>query len=395
MKSTIGNKCLIRLVLVTIVGAVMVGLACSPPSPVPGQTTPVTKAPGSNPDPGDTTLSKVETLSPDQAAWQKTLDTARKEPKLVMYSYYMPADIGLAMKRGFKQSTGLDIEFIIGGSPAAFVERVKVERRMGSPVASILDGSAVDLGQAKDEGLTQPLIPLPELKNPQIWRFDPTMDKEGHILVSNFAFYTSWVNTKLVKPEDEPKSYKDFLKPKWKGQVSVAAPLATAATVRAYYQLVKKNGILDDDYFRQLGKVALLAANLRMDAEKVARGEASVAFTSGVSPMGPFLQAGAPVKPVDMQEGVIGFRTGAVMLVQGAPSPNAGRAFVNWWFSKEGQATFHKAAGTESLRTDVPSFVPVAAQLTPKKVLMATSEDDRETTKFQRDRVVDKLLESK
>ena len=96
-----------------------------------------------------------------------------------------------------------------------------------------------------------------------------------------------------------------------------------------------------------------------------------------------------------MEEGVVASRSAAVSLLSRAPHPNAARVFVNWWFSREGQFTFHEVQGTESIRKDVPNFLSVPARLTPKKVMWMSVEDNMETSRIQRERVVKTLLQGK
>lgn len=370
-------------VIAMIVGLLVVFAACAPKAtPAPATATL---------PPSPTTLKDAPALSPEEAAWQKVMAAAKKEGRLTSYSYLMIADTGLAMKSGFKKATGLDID-IITSTGAVLIERIKAERRGGFPVASILDTSSVLLIQAKMEGLTQSSGLLPELENKQAWKQDPPLDKEGHILVPNVLFQSPWINTKLVRPEEEPKSLRELLQPKWRGKISVPDPDTDPTSVRVYYHMAKKAGILDDAYFRELGKASLLFPNVRMNAEAVARGEAAISFVSTASSMGPFVAAGAPVKAIDVEEGVIALRTPGISLLSQAPQPNATKVFINWWLSREGQHTFHEAYGTESLRKDVPNFTPLPARLTPRKVLWESAEDANGTALMQRERAIMSFL---
>jgi len=131
-----------------------------------------------------------------------------------------------------------------------------------------------------------------------------------------------------------------------------------------------------------------------MNAQALAQGQVPLIFASAAAAngMAPFLLEGAPVKAIDMVEGVVTYRSGGVALLQGAPHPNAARVFINFLFSAEGQAIFHKYSVSIGFRKDVPSFVPPQGQLTPANPILINLEDELEIAKIQRERTFTKLL---
>ena len=378
-----------RMTIVAVTLVAVLGLVVSCASKTAG---PTPSAPTAVPATSTPVPSTSATHRPEEADWQRVVAAANKEDRLVFYSESMVGDIGLAVSKGFRQRTGLNVE-IITGAGATHIERIKSERRAGIQVASVFQGAIVDGNTAKDDGLTVAIADLPELRDREVFRLSPLIDEGGHILSNSFSFQTTWVNTKLVKPEEEPKSFRDLLQPKWKGNIGVT--LGAAPTVRAYYWFVRKEKILGDDYFRELGKMAVFSPTSRMDGDKLAKGDVAISFVTGHTILAPFLEAKLPVKPLELEEGVFAFRGQAMALLQGAPQSNAGRVFINWLFSQEGQTVVHRAGGTQSLRKDVPSFIPSIAQLSLKKALVETSEDSIKMTRLLRERVVDNLLQGK
>ncbi len=357
----------------------------------PPERTPTTAAPVATPIiPKQTAASST----PEEVAWAKVVEAAKKEGKLVSYTFTMVGDIGDRVKQAFKSSTGLDVEFIAGPGTTQ-IERIKAERRGGFQIASTLDTGVTTLMQAKIEGLTEAAGLLPELQSKEAWKENPIVDKEGHILAPSVSLQGPWINTRLVKPGEEPKSWRELLQPRWKGKISLPDPDTDPSLIRMYQQLVKKQGILDDAYFRELGKVAVLQSTNRMNAAGVAKGDVDMTFVSSPINMASFIQEGAPVKVIDMEEGLVASRGTAIVLLSQAPHSNAARVFVNWWFSREGQLIFHKAQGTESARKDVPSFLLTPAQVTPKRVLLESLEDAMDITRMQRERVVKNLISGK
>ncbi|MDO8636968.1 MAG: extracellular solute-binding protein, partial [Dehalococcoidia bacterium] len=278
------------------------------------------------------------------------------------------------------------------------IERIKAEQRGGFQVADILSTAVATLTQAKMEGITEPFGPQPELQKSQdknVWKISPVVDKEGNILFSTPSLTSPWINTTLVKPGEEPKSWRDLLQPRWKGKISIGDPDSDPTSNYIYYKLARKQGILDDTYFRELGKVGALYPTSRMSATAVAKGEVDISFASTPNAMAFALQAGVPVKAIDMLEGVTGSRSVGVSVLTKAPHPNAARVFVNWWFSREGQNIFHETLGTESVRLDVPNFIPALGQLIPKNVFWISPEEEAEVAGMQRERVLKTLLSSK
>ena len=72
---------------------------------------------------------------------------------------------------------------------------------------------------------------LPEYRDPD------GMSATSRIYLSSIAY-----NTKLVKPEDAPKSYADLLDPKWAGKMVKGHPAYSGTIMTATFQLVRELG---------------------------------------------------------------------------------------------------------------------------------------------------------
>ena len=129
-----------------------------------------------------------------------------------------------------------------------------------------------------------------------------------------------------------------------------------------------------------------------MNVNALARGEVSLTFAQSMSTVVALLQEGAPLKAIDMAEGIAVERNSVVSLFQGAPHPNAARVFINWFFSQEGQTVYAKINGSASPRKDVPSFEPPQGLLNPASPIFITEEDALNLAKVLKENTLGKLL---
>lgn len=108
----------------------------------------------------------------------------------------------------------------------------------------------------------------------------------------------------------------------------------------------------------------------------LARGEYPVNVFDNVLSSGPFVDEGAPIKAIDMNEGIVR-NVSVVGLVKDSPHPNAGKLFINWLLSQEGQMVFGKSSGMNGVRKGLPDFEPEAFRLIPKNpVILMPSDND-------------------
>jgi iron(III) transport system substrate-binding protein len=141
-------------------------------------------------------------------------------------------------------------------------------------------------------------------------------------------------NTKLVKPEEAPKSLMDLTDPKWKGKIAMPDP-TRQTTITAW--LVNLGKVLGKDYKPFLQGLAqqkpVMVESPIAATQKTMSGETplGIAFVKHVYTMG--TRSGAPLdyvrlKPVFGDEQLVG--VGAK-----APRPNAARLFANYFLSAE------------------------------------------------------------
>ena len=381
------RKC--STLVVAIVFVLFLGIvACSPKTkPSVDQSLPTSPS-------GQPTLAAIppKSISPEDAAWSKVVEAAKKEKSLTIYSYNLVGDIGLAISKTFKERYDVRLD-IVTGRGAEFNERIKVERRMGQVVGDMTTGSSLQVKNMKNAGLTIGVASeLPVFREKDVWVGDifAVDPQDKHVIAFNFSAYTPWINTKIVKPGEEPKLWKDFLNPKFKGQMMVPDPVTNAGMNLVFIPLMREK-VIDIDYIKDLYKQDLLFTRTTNDeAGLLSRGERSISVRGTSSEFARFASEGAPVKAIAIEDGtVVGPVTTSVF--EGAPHPNAAKVFTNWFLSQEGQTIWGKWASLDSVRKDVPNFLPEAAKITPRRLIIINDDDNEQAAKLFLERWLAKL----
>ena len=93
-------------------------------------------------------------------------------------------------------------------------------------------------------------------------------------------------------------------------------------------------------------------------AEYLVKGNVAITIGLDIDNFGPFVKAGLPVKPLPpLKDGVYPVTgSGNLAIIKDPPHPNATKVFINWFLSREGQATYQKALGEPTRRLDVETL---------------------------------------
>ncbi|MBI4288712.1 MAG: ABC transporter substrate-binding protein [Chloroflexi bacterium] len=341
-----------RVVLTSLVLFVLVSVACTPKaSPSPSTPVPTGQSPVAAPAPA----TKATT---EEDAWAKVVAAARKEGVVTIYSTGFVADIGKRISEDFGKQYGIRVE-ILSGNGRTLMERILLEQTMKSQVADIFNiggaGSTSDL--VLKGGADKVANELPVLRDRSVFKVDPVYSPGGEILVWLIAYSTIVVNSNLVKPENDPKSYKDLLSPRWKGQMLAPDPRTTGGASPFFY-IPRYHKVLDLDYYKQIAKqdVKEFGGNPREAIRIVARGEFAAYLGGSTDTAAPIIAEGAPLKWAALEEGAT-VHLGNTLVVKGGPHPNAARLFTNWLLSPEGQKSYAESATSTPVRKDVPDAI--------------------------------------
>ncbi len=353
----------ILLVAVFLVSVFPIVVACAQPTP-----------PSLAPEPRATTPAARADKPQWQATWDQTLQAARKEGEVLVYGNVSP-ETRADLPRAFTEKYGISMDILTGTGPQ-LSQKVITEYAAGVYRADlVLLGMTTLITELKPKGVLQavgPKLLLPEVTDPKNWRRGqlPFADKETQAtaMIGSYSKYVAY-NTDLVK-EADIKSFKDLLKPEWKGKMVLYDPSVSGSGNEWVGFLASIWGVdQTQEYLRQLAKQDLeVTRDYRLQMEWVAKGKFAVALGYRQDTLADFLGVGAPVALVKTVEG--GQYTpgaGGLGIVKNPPHPNAAVILVNWLLSKEGQTLFMKTFKQPTLRMDIsaegivhPSLLPGA-----------------------------------
>lgn len=314
------------------------------------------------------TLGASSALAQTQASWKaqwdKTVSTAKKEGKVVVFG---PA--GELLRNALVEAFGKsfpDIVFeYVGGRAAEQAMRLKAERDGGVFSVDVFIGGSVTMMELGSYGALEPIEPaliLPEVKEPKFWR-------DGRLELTNPAtrytlVFSSQPNPPViydprqVKVNEIDELYK-LLDPKWKGKVVLNDPLPAGAAGSMFRWLWRTLGPdKATDYFRKIrAHAGAVDRDQRRQIEWVAQGKYAWLLAPNNSMLFQLAQRGLKfgVLPQFKDYGThIGTGSGCIALMNRAPHQNAALLFINWFLNRDAQTTWSKVLSLQTRRVDVP-----------------------------------------
>jgi len=270
---------------------------------------------------------------PPVAITPDLVEAAKKEGKMVLYSS-MDLPVGEKLGKAFETAyPGISVQIERSGSERVF-QRLDQEFASNIHACDVVTTSdASHIISWKKNGWLAPFVTedmvrhfLPEYRDPD------GMSATSRLYLSSIAY-----NTKLVKPEDAPKSYADLLDPKWAGKMVKGHPAYSGTIMTATFQLVRDLGW---DYLDKLSKQRVMQVQSSTDPpKKLSLGERAVMADGNEYGIVLLKEAGQPVEPIYPTEGTPTI-SGPTAIFASAPHPNAARLFQAWFHTRESQQFF-------------------------------------------------------
>lgn len=262
------------------------------------------------------------------------IDGARKEGKITWYTSLIVDQAVRPLKEAFeKKYSFLQIEHFRGNSER-LVQKMFAEYQGKRYEVDIVDGT-VTAPMVKRGGFLQRfyspyLADYPaELKDPQ-----------GYWGVSNVYFFALGYNTRMVKPNEVPKTYEDLLNPRWKGQMMWSTSRGSGAPMMIGNILQTIGQEAGKAYLQKLKaqNIAKTTASNRQLLDLVIAGEYPLALHIFNHHAHISRSAGAPVDWQALEPASATINT--ISPVTRSPHPHAAMLWIDFILSEEGQKVF-------------------------------------------------------
>lgn len=252
--------------------------------------------------------------------------------------------------------------------------RMTNEASAGKPTIDIFDNAGDTITAMRAADLIVPYA------SPETARYRPEhKDAENYWASCCVFFYTVAINTDIVKPEDEPKSYEDLLDPKWKDKMvwqnneNFAGPPSFIGA-----RLISMGEEAGTAYLEKLAKqnITRVPGNARKALDQVILGQYPLAITALNHHVVISADQGAPIKWLKI--GPVASTAETVGLVKGAAHPNAAKLLFDYLLSAEGQNVLREAnylPADPNVPAKVPELKPEQGGFTAVPILPSMNQE--------------------
>jgi iron(III) transport system substrate-binding protein len=256
---------------------------------------------------------------------------AKAEGKMVLYTANYAEVEQDVIKEFNKRFPEIKVE-MVRAPGGQLITRVKTEAAAGKLIADVVDHS--------DRALMLPLVDLfQDYSPPNAADYDPAALVSPKFWPRATVVWSIAYNTEVLK--DPPKTWKDLTKGEYDKQTGQVFAESGGTT---WTRIMFERQVLGEDYWKnQAATHPILYPSGAPMSDALVRGE------FGVGPLlynaiYPKQKEGAPVKMIFPPEGVPA-NPYASGIPKTAAHPNAGKLYMNWCLSKEGQAFMIKEQG--------------------------------------------------
>jgi len=259
-------------------------------------------------------------------------------------------------------------------SGGAQINKIQTEYRARRYLVDVINGGAEQAAAIKGFGAADPY------DSPQRQFFPPELkDKESYFTSLYITPMVLGYNTKLVKPNEAPKTYEDLLNPRWKSGMFLDDE-AFEWYVILLRHFGREKGL---QYMKKLAQ-----QDISMQRGRTGQTQLLVA---GERPIGIYLSGhtvldlkdkGAPLGWVALDPYLS--QANMIMLARHAPHPYAAALFIDWSLSEEGQGmitTFGRVVARNGVKQRFPELIEKKSALVDAEmmgpILAETSKEFR------------------
>jgi iron(III) transport system substrate-binding protein len=279
---------------------------------------------------------------------EKLIAGAKQEGEVMLYSAMIVNQAIRPLTDAFrKKYPFLKVNYWRAESAGIFT-KLSAEIRAGNVVADVVEGTGV--GEvAVQAGFAQPYkTPMTDLI-PERYR-----DADSLWTPSRISYHGIGYNTKLVPPDQVPKTFEDLLDPRWKGKLVWHLGSSSGADLFVTNLRLKWGDDKTKEYLKKLATqnvTGLTGVSARALVDRVIAGEFAMALN--IFAHHPLISAkkGAPASSILMDPAAS--TVGTTIVPKGIKHPNAAMLLVDFMASKEGQTILAKA-GYFPVYPDIP-----------------------------------------
>lgn len=283
-------------------------------------------------------------LTQSIAAAQSGLKAAaRKEGKIVLYSS-APVWVNDKLGKAFKNKHGLKVETFRGGS-LKVLQKFMNEKEAGMVKADVFISMYVPAYKMfKEKGYAMQYF------SPEGKAYPSSLkDPDGYFYPVRNVVICMAYNPNIVKAADAPKTWKDIINPKWKNLLVASDYMYGSTQLATWNYWLQTYGV---GFIQQLAENNPMVVSSNGNAAKtLLSGERPVVILMNAYDTWSKAKKGLPVVNVYPEQ--VPLVPGYGCVLADAPHPNAGKLFLDFLLSEEGQ-TVIQSAGYYSARPGMP-----------------------------------------
>jgi iron(III) transport system substrate-binding protein len=303
--------------------------------------------------------------TPD-AEWKKVVEAAKKEGKVVVYNGAVGTPALPKVLAAFEARYGIRAE-LLEARASELRERIRTEQAAGKVLGDVSHNGSTTTALQLAEGTFVPYGVLPNGARPVA-----PFKADGTRVPVYVIQYGILVNTDLVKPGEEPRSWKDLLHPRWKGKILADDMRALGGGAVFFMVTTQKFG--KEFHDRLAEQQPHMNRELRGNYPRVARGEYPVYVPYTLPDI--LELKGLPVKAILPEEGCPYVRfDGAIF--KGAPRPGAARLLLDFFLSDEAQLIYGNLGFVMTVG-GLEARVPAEARTLAQAKLLGTTDPARQ-----------------
>jgi iron(III) transport system substrate-binding protein len=264
----------------------------------------------------------------------KLVEGAKKERKLVFWNQGQAQEMQPVMTKFKQKYPFLQVDYW-RADESALREKLFSEAR--AQVYNVdVSGAEIDfILELKKAGLMKKY----DWPNTRDWS-PQHKDRDGYWIARNILPTVAVYNTNLVSPAEAPKSWDDFLNPKWKGFISMDR--SGGEWVLMLWTAWGKEKTIS--YLKNLARNNLtLSSGATARNEMLAAGANKIDLRLNLNRILDYQEKGAPLEWV--RTNPILLKGTPIFIAEHAPHPNAAILFADWFTSLEGQQAYYDASG--------------------------------------------------